>query len=425
MSSYHTSFTYLDKNSYDDFNLQIVHFEGGDSGEVDSYLSQDSVYTDSPRGTRRTLYGTRYNSVATLDITIMRPDGSEFSINKTREIYKWLTGATQYNWMDLWVGDEVKYRMYCFVSDIKPYKLDARIVGFTITVESNSPWCYSPLITETLEVNASGVLQIDNPSDDLYTYTQMTTVFENTTGDSLTVSNDTLEEITTVNNLVQNETITLSENMFITSDNTARTFGNDFNYHWPRLKPGINDFTITGTGTITFQYIYPIKVGDCIAGLNASSDPVCDEDGNIILDTLSWDRIINTPNLLSGYGITNAYTKTEVDNKITTTKEYADTEITKAVANKVDQATTLVGYGITDAYTKAEIDIKLKNIILPDGDFDLITLPWDNITDTPTTASGYGLVDVYTKEEVNTLLSSAGVSIDEDELNAMLTEVLV
>ena len=35
MSSYHTSFSYLGKNSYDDFNLQIAHFESGDSGEVE------------------------------------------------------------------------------------------------------------------------------------------------------------------------------------------------------------------------------------------------------------------------------------------------------------------------------------------------------------------------------------------------------
>jgi phage-related tail fiber protein len=43
---------------------------------------------------------------------------------------------------------------------------------------------------------------------------------------------------------------------------------------------------------------------------------------------------------LSGYGITDAYTKTEVDTK---------------VSEKVDKATTIAGYGITDAYTKTEV----------------------------------------------------------------------
>lgn len=44
---------------------------------------------------------------------------------------------------------------------------------------------------------------------------------------------------------------------------------------------------------------------------------------------------------LSGYGITNAYTKTEVDS---------------ALSGKAANATTLSGYGIANAYTKTEVD---------------------------------------------------------------------
>ena len=376
MSSYHTSFTYLEKNSYDDFNLQIVHFESGDSGETDSYLSQDAIYQDSVRGTKRTMYGSKYNSVALLNITVMRPSGEEFSIEKTREINKWLTGATQYSWMDLYIGDEVKYRMHCFVQDVKPYKIDSRIIGFVITAESSSPWCYSTLQTVSQVITGSKTLQINNPSDDVHTYTELRTVFENSTGKSLVVTNNTLGETTEINNLAVNEVVTLSENMFITSDKTTRIFGNDFNYIWPKLKSGLNDFTINGTGTITFKYIFPMKVVDCIGDLNAATDPVCDENGNIILDTLPWSRISNTPTTLSGYGITNAYTKTEIDNKLskfTPGDVYTKTEINQMLENFISD----------DVYTKAEIDEKFNNIVV------------------------------------------SGVEIDEDELSTMLTSILV
>lgn len=348
MSSYHTSFTYLDKNSYEDFKLQIVHFESGDSGEVDSYLSQESIYTDSPRGTKRTLYGTKYNSVALLNVTIMRPNGDEFSIEKTREIYKWLTGATQYNWLDLYIGEEVKYRMFCFVQDIKPYKIDSRVVGFVITFEANSPWCYSPLQTVKQTLTGPEVITIDNQSDDVYTYTTIKTTFQNTGGNSLLITNTVLDETTEIYNLAINETVTLSENMFITSDNTSRVFGNDFNYIWPRLQSGTNKFTVNGVGNIIFEYVYCIKVGDCVGDLNAASDPVCDDAGNIILDTLDWGRISGKPD-------------------------------------------TLYGYGITDTYTKSQVDAKFTNL--------------------------------YTKTEVDALIAS--ITIDEDELNAMLDEVLI
>ena len=53
---------------------------------------------------------------------------------------------------------------------------------------------------------------------------------------------------------------------------------------------------------------------------------------------------------LSGYGITDAYTKTESDGKYLT--EHQD------ISGKADKANTLAGYGITDAYTKTESDNK-------------------------------------------------------------------
>lgn len=49
-------------------------------------------------------------------------------------------------------------------------------------------------------------------------------------------------------------------------------------------------------------------------------------------------------NTLAGYGIINAYTKTEMLNLL---------------ANKADKTSTLAGYGITDAYTKTESDNSL------------------------------------------------------------------
>ena len=47
---------------------------------------------------------------------------------------------------------------------------------------------------------------------------------------------------------------------------------------------------------------------------------------------------------LAGYGITDAYTRTETDDAISA-----------ATADKADKATTLAGYGITDAYNKTEV----------------------------------------------------------------------
>lgn len=67
------------------------------------------------------------------------------------------------------------------------------------------------------------------------------------------------------------------------------------------------------------------------------------------IDTLQEQiaKKANSSTTLSGYGITDAYTKTQTDNLLKT---------------KADSATTLAGYGITDAYTETEIDDKITII---------------------------------------------------------------
>lgn len=317
MSSYHSSFSYLEKNSKDDFGWIVCHFaDAADSGEMDSYLSQDQVYTDSYNGTKRTLYGTKYNTVANVKITVVKQDGSEFSLLDCRNAYKWLTGNPEANWMDLYVGDEVKYRILCTIQDVKPYKMDARTIGLNIYCESLSPWAYSPTQVVSQSILGEETLEINNQSDDLYTYVYMKTKYENSAGDNLIIENTTIGEKTEVNNLAVNEIVTLDSNQLIISDKPSRIFGNDFNFIWPKLKAGINNFKISGYGTITFEYLFPIKMGDCATDINAVSDPICDEEGNIQIDMLPWNRVSDTPSTLSGYGIIDTYTKVEIDNKL-------------------------------------------------------------------------------------------------------------
>jgi hypothetical protein len=464
MSSYHSSFKYLGKKSDEDFGWIIAHFDP-DNGETDSYLSQEQIYSESYNGTKRTLYGTKYNSVANVKITVIKQSGSEFTLKECRDAYKWLTGNPEAEWMDLYIGDEVKYRLLCTIQDVKPQKLDARTVGLNIYCESLSPWAYSSQITLSQSISGSKTIEINNESDDLYTPVYLKTTYKNTNGSSLVIKNTTIGESTEVSGLAANEVITLDNNMMITSDKPSKTFGNSFNFTWPRLKAGSNSLSVTGTGNLTFEYYYPIKMGDCAIDINSVSDPICNDNGEIIVDTLDWNRIVNTPRTLSGYGITDAYTKSsvynkdEVDGKMgdisreaksaaslasnlssnLTNNYYDKNEIDNKLVNLdipeqtnlswdniTNKPTTVSGYKITDVYTKIEVDQKLKNLSSSgDGGAPVDAISWYKVLDTPTTVSGYGITDVYNKTEINEMLSSSDVNIDEDELSAMLAEILV
>lgn len=357
MSSYHSSFKYLDKKSDEDFGWIIAHFDP-DMGEADSYLSQDQVYSESYNGTKRILYGTKYTTVANVKITVIKQDGSDFSLSECRNAYKWLTGNPEASWMDLYIGDEVKYRLLCTIQDVKPQKMDARTVGLNIYCESLSPWAFSPLITISKSIVGAEYFDINNESDDLYTPVYLKTTYKNTGNSYVRIENRSTREDTRVGDLDINEVVILDSNMMITSDKPNKVFGNSFNFIWPCLKAGVNNFHVVGTGELTFEYYYPIKMGDCATNINIVRDPICDDFNNIQVDVLPWGRISDIPTTLREHNIQDAYTKAEVD-------------------------FMLENFVSTDVYTKAEIDEKFNNITV------------------------------------------SGVDIDEEELNAMLAEVLV
>lgn len=384
MSSYHSSFKYLNKDSNDDFHLLITHFEA-DDGETDSYLSQDQIYTDSYNGTRRMLYGTKWNAVANIKITVIKQSRSDFSVSECRNMYKWLTGNPSATWLDLYAGGKLKYSFLCTCQDVKPQKLDARTIGLNIYFESVSPWAYSPEIPascsfgqslsidkksvlfkdgQSLYVTDDGVLTnginaafdieddgtvyidnsigltINNLTDDLYSYVFLDTVFTNVNSDHLIITNQTLykesngtDGMTEIKNMSVNEVIHLSPEQFIFSSVPNKIFGNNFNFIWPKLLPGINEIVVSGTGEgmVEFTYRYPMKIGDCVIDVYVPND-YCGCSDNTEYGLVSWDDITGTPKTLAGYGIVDAYTKDEVDDQI------EDIEITGGTGStKVDE----------------------------------------------------------------------------------------
>ena len=89
---------------------------------------------------------------------------------------------------------------------------------------------------------------------------------------------------------------------------------------------------------------------------------------------------------LTGYGITDAYTKTETDT---------------AVGKKADKATTLTGYGITDAYTKTETTAAIDTAKTE------LTTAIGKKADAATTLTGYGITDAYTKTAADEKITAA------------------
>ena len=326
MASYHSSFSYMGKNSAD-MGFMVVAFDA-DNGLTDTYLGMDQIYADNYNGTKRFLYGAKHKDVTTITISIIKSDGKELNVQETREVLRWLTGARTASWLNLYDDNEFQYAFLCTNEDVQHYKLDGRTIGFTITFLSVSPYAYSDIqkikcsFGYALKVDEDGILfkdqsnlsiveyqgiltnesntmfkldvdnvvyldnriimQIDNQSDDLFSYVHLDVKFTNKDSDVFIIQNQTLYEasneldgLTKITNVRQDEVITLKSDQFITSSNRI-AFGDDFNFIWPKLMPGVNTLIIggnddgNGSGDVELTYRYPIKIGNFAMNLETS-----------------------------------------------------------------------------------------------------------------------------------------------------------
>ena len=202
---------------------------------------------------------------------------------------------------------------------------------------------------------------------------------------------------------VDGSTITISDGV-ITAIDTAS--GGTTNYNDLTNKPQINSIELSGNKTLDALGIqakgdYATKsdlsskadtsaLSAYATTESVSSTYLSKTDASSTYatqDSLSGYATVSSVNgkadkstTLAGYGITNAYTKTESDGKYALKTELADkvdvsalndyattetllqyalkSEVTSSLSSKADKSTTLAGYGITNAYTKTESDEK-------------------------------------------------------------------
>lgn len=263
MAIYHPKIRFRGQTNYD-LELIVGTFDP-DNGAVDSYLDMEPVYTDSYDGSIRTDYGAKYSSVATPSITFIEVDGSDIGPYKVRNTLRWLTGSRGNAWMDVCDkdGDTVCSYLGRF-TNVQLQKIDARVIGIIAQFTSVSPWAYSRVQAPVvINVNGETEFAIDNQSDDFYSYVYPKVTFENSSnGASLLIKNTTLNNETVFKNLQQGEKVTIDNNFVVYSDNDKRIFNDDFNFVFPMLSAGTNQFCADGLGRLTIEFRYPMKVTD-------------------------------------------------------------------------------------------------------------------------------------------------------------------
>lgn len=289
---YHPIIQFRNKTNYD--SRFVVATFSPDQGEVETYLDMEPIFTDSHDGTNRIDYGARFASVAQPIVTLIEADGSDITPNRVRQALRWLTGSREVSWLDVCNEDGSIFCSYLGrFTNVKLHKIDARVIGIIAEFTANSPWAYSELKTVKFTIGEGlSDFKIDNNSDDLYTYIHPNVTFENSTsGESLTLINNTVGSETKFTNLLQNEIITIDSNLVVYSDNDARIFNNNFNFEFPSLVPGTNDFEAIGNGELTIKFRYPMKVFDSMPTLQGSAQCIVED----AILKITGDTTLNPP----------------------------------------------------------------------------------------------------------------------------------
>lgn len=143
---------------------------------------------------------------------------------------------------------------------------------------------------------------------------------------------------------------------------------------WMNPETGVVEVLVSGGegggGTADFSHVQSSGTGNAFTSFNVSADGsrltlvkgetfALQSDVEDLSDMLSEKA--DLASTLAGYGITNAYTKTQVDDLL---------------EGKADLASTLAGYGITNAYTKTEVDDLLSEIGSPEELPNPYALTW-------------------------------------------------
>lgn len=271
MSVFGSKFIYDGVSSLD-YGLLMCELDSSGVSDESTGLNLEVFFDQIGSSANRADYGAAYAEVLEFPCTVVKEDGSYFSRAESRELLEWISGKRNFRWLKIYDGDNDTLNYLCRATSITKKKVGSDVLGYTIVWTCNSPYAYSDEVTLTETVLAADhECTISNDSDEINDYLYpIVTITPSNACNTLSIENlsdikftgDTPRRLE-ISDVAANETITIDcKNRIITSSNSTRYIGEDFNLNWLRLLPGENNLVLNGVGIFTFRYRLPIKAGD-------------------------------------------------------------------------------------------------------------------------------------------------------------------
>ncbi len=262
MSFYGSSFIFNSVPS-EQYGLRISELDASAineaMGSFDVEIYEQKVY----RRSTPYFYGT--TGVPHLEFDMSCYSEQELSAEDFSIIQKWLFGQNTYKKLQITQFDMQNIYWWTILNSPETIKVGSKIQGCKFHVICNSPFGYKFPETTTYTYTASVVDNNEyfyNASDDVLNYLYPVSVITmNNTGGTATITNQTdTNRVFEFTGLQADEVITIDNNLQTISSSTGLKRLNNFNKHWLRFVPSINNLRIQGNiASIVNTYSLVVK----------------------------------------------------------------------------------------------------------------------------------------------------------------------
>lgn len=225
-----------------DYGMMICNFNGSEH----TWSGGDITFTTvkPPNSDKQNFYAASYDTPLSCTFSICKntchaktKEDMLFNMEDYGNLMRWLVREDGYHWMqfDTPEYEDVYFNVYF---DVKPYMIHGNVIGFDITMTTDSPYGYSKLYSKTFDVTTDKYTFL-NYSDEIGTIYPKCTIIPKSTGildfKSGIAGDETETTITTVR---ANDTIILDGEQDLCIGNFDIR---NFNHNFPILKNSYSD----------------------------------------------------------------------------------------------------------------------------------------------------------------------------------------
>lgn len=242
----------------------LISSESGDTSINSSNnitIYDESIYRKSVPY----FYGSSQSEVLTFPIQIFSPVGDGIDAPVGSKISSWLFGQSSYKRLQLIQCDMDSVYFNCFLLNPQTRRVGNKIVGYSATVQCDSPYAWefekSETYTYTTEIVDDDVIFSNFSDNHDYLYPSLV-ITMNTFGGDVTITNSSDDDREfEITGLAAGEVLTVNNDLgILTSSLDIRRLGN-FNKNFFRLVQGKNEFNIYGNvASVVMTYSFQRRI---------------------------------------------------------------------------------------------------------------------------------------------------------------------